>query len=254
MALPVKIQNDALAIEVWPLIGGKVSSILDKADKYELLFNYPSEIPAASQYDRPYGSSWYAGWDECFPAVGAGPYPGHPYDAIVVPDHGELWGIPATAVPTKNGITTVWHGLRFGYRLTRKLYLEDNSVVADYTLVNLAPFEFRFVWALHALMSMQSPIKLGLAGIEQPAPFTWSLDAEGKEHLKPFDWPRVSPAEDLSDPQSLPPKRGWKVFSANPIENVAVVDYPSRGRRLEIEYTSGDGVAAYWGIWMNTGG
>ena len=42
----------------------------------------------------------------------------------VAPDHGELWGLPTTAVPTKDGITTVWHGLRFGYRLTRKLYLE----------------------------------------------------------------------------------------------------------------------------------
>ena len=87
-----------------------------------------------------------------------GRYPGHPYDSVNVPDHGELWGLPTTSVPTRGGITTVWHGLRFGYRLTRKLYLEGSSIVAEYTLINLAPFDFRFVWAAHGLMSMAAPV------------------------------------------------------------------------------------------------
>lgn len=250
MAIPVKIENDALAMEIWPLIGGKVSSIVDKADKFELLFNYPSEIPPASQYDRPYGMSWYAGWDECFPAVGGGPYVGHPYDGIGIPDHGELWGIPTTAVPTKNGITTVWHGLRFGYRLTRKLYLEDNSLIADYTLVNVAPFEFRFVWALHALMSMTSPAEIDLG--ESAPPFALLQDAEGKNVYQSFSWPTVESGCDLSSLRSLPAKRRWKSFSANPIEQRALVKYPERRRQLSIEYVSAD-VPAYWGIWINTG-
>src|SRR5688572_14891643 len=166
MSLPVTIENDALQLDVWPQIGGKVSSVVDKADDFELLFNYPSELPQASQYDLPYQKSWYAGWDECFPAVSPCKYPRHPYDGIAVPDHGELWGLPTTAVPTKDGITTVWHGLRFGYRLTRKLSLDGPSLLAEYTLVNLAPFEFYFVWAMHALMGMTAPLELRL----EPAP------------------------------------------------------------------------------------
>src|SRR5205807_8664921 len=112
------------------------------------------------QYDMPFDDSWYGGWDECFPAVAPSKYVGHPYDGIAVPDHGELWGLPTTAVPTKDGITTVWHGLRFGYRLTRKLFLDGPTVIADYTLINLAPFDFWFVWSMHALMSMESPVVL----------------------------------------------------------------------------------------------
>jgi hypothetical protein len=250
MSQPVTVENDALRLNVYPMIGGKVASIVDKADKFELLFNYPTELPTDSQYGLPYQSSWYAGWDECFPAVAAGPYPRHPYDGINVPDHGELWGLPTVAVPTKDGITTVWHGLRFGYRITRKLYLDGPSLVAEYTLVNLAPFEFRFVWAMHALMSMALPVEIDVG---RGAPFRLSHDAEGRETTEAFGWPEIG-GDDLSKPHALPPRRGWKVFSVNPIESPAVVRYPSRGREVSIAYDSPDAIGGYWGVWINTGG
>lgn len=248
---PVTIENDAVRMEVWPQIGGKVSSIVDKADHYELLFTYPAELPDSPHYDAPYGDHWYAGWDECFPAVARSTYPRHPYNGIAVPDHGELWGIPTTtAVPTKDGITTVWNGLRFGYRLTRKLYLTDSSIVAEYDLMNLAPFEFRFVWAMHSLMSMAQPVEFR---VEQK-PFRWSHDAEGKRMDTPMTWPKGSENEDFSRPDSLPPKRGWKLFSEDPIQSAFLVSYPSRKRTLRVEYASPDGLPAYWGLWINTGG
>jgi hypothetical protein len=248
---PVTIENDAIRMEIWPQIGGKVSSIIDKADHYELLFNYPAELPDSPHYDAPYGNHWYSGWDECFPAVAPSTYPRHPYNGIAVPDHGELWGIPTTtAVPTKDGITTVWHGLRFGYRLTRKLYLKDASVVAEYNLANLAPFEFRFVWALHGLMSMVQPVELN---VEQSR-FRLSHDALGDRIDTDFTWPSAAPNESFSNLESLPPKRGWKSYSTDPIQSAFLVSYPTRKRSLRVEYESVDGMPAYWGLWINTGG
>ena len=251
MTLPVTIENDALSLEVWPQLGGKVSSIIDKADKYELLFNYPAELPTRPLYDMPYPSSWYAGWDECFPAVGPGTYSGHPYDGVPVPDHGELWGLPTTAVPAKHGITTVWHGLRFGYRLTRKLHIEGASLIADYMLENLAPFEFRFVWAQHCLMSMASPAELQ---VPDGGEFRISHDADGNLVNAPFQWPVGDDGADFSRLASLPAKRGWKLFSQRPISFPVVVQYPARQRRLTIEYTPAEDLPAYWGLWINTGG
>jgi len=250
MSHAVEIENDAIALEVWPQIGGKVSSIIDKADGYELLFAYPAEIPQTAMYDTAYSNGWYAGWDECFPAVAPSKYVGHPYDGVAVPDHGELWGLPTTAVPTKDGITTVWHGLRFGYRLTRKLYLEGPAMITAYTLVNLAPFEFRFVWAMHSLMSLVSPVRIEYGG--EPG-FRLSHDADGTEIQAPFQWPTFN-GDDLSNPQGLPPKKGWKAFSSNPAEAPVVLRYPERGRRLTVEYASEDNVPAHWGLWINTGG
>ncbi len=251
MSQPVTVENDAVRLQVWPTFGGKVSSLVDKADGFELMFDYPAELPTRPRYDEPFDDGWYAGWDECFPAVAAGKYPGRPYDGIGVPDHGELWGLPTTAVPTKDGITTVWHGLRFGYRLTRKLHLVEADVRSEYTLVNLAPFEFRFVWAQHALLSMRSPtsIAAGAAGR-----WRYSHDADGVDHQRPFDWPAVDPGVDLSDPASLPAGRGWKAFGLDPIAGPLVVRYPERGRSVTVDYQSDDGLAAHWGVWMNTGG
>ena len=38
------------------------------------------------------------------------------------------------------------------------------------------------------------------------------------------------------------------------ISTPAVVRYPSRSRHVEISYESDDGIDAYWGLWINTGG
>jgi hypothetical protein len=253
MTQPVTIENDAIQMDVWPQLGGKVSSLVDKSDNHELLFGYPVEYPVEhSQYDLPYQKGWYAGWDECFPAIAASRYVGHPYDGIPVPDHGEIWSLPTTAVPTRNGITTVWHGLRFGYRLTRKLYLDGSAVVSEYTLVNLAPFEFRFVWCQHALLGMTAPVELDLPGNPR---FRLSHDQSYHEIQQEFTWPVTEEeGENLSKPAGLPTKGAWKAFSTLPITSPIHVRYPSRSRRLTMEYRSEDGMAAYWGLWINTGG
>lgn len=247
MSLPVIIESDVLKMEVWPTIGGKIASLIDKSDQFELLFSYPAELPQSAQYDIPYTNSWYQGWDECFPAIGASKYTGHPYDGIAVPDHGELWGIPTTAVPIENGITTVWHGLRFGYRLTRKLTLEGASLLADYTLVNLTPFPFQFVWAAHALMNIAGGFELELAG----DPAMLGRTEADRIPIHPFRWPRWDEM-DLSRFGSLPEQCGLKCFSVDPIAGPAIVRYPQRGRQVRIEFASQD-VSAFWGMWINTG-
>lgn len=250
MSRPVSIENESFELEVWPQFGGRISSLIDKADGHDLLFSYPDELPTRSPYGRSYAASWHAGWDECFPAIAGGPYSGHPYDGIAVPDHGEIWSLPTTAVPTDHGITTVWNGLRFGYRLTRKLWLDGPAIRLQYTLINLAPFPLHFVWALHPLLGMEKPVKLNVPS----GSYRFSHDAAGEVFDTMFEWPHVQEWEDLTHPNALPAKRGWKAYSANPIDSPAAVIYPERGRQLRFEYDAESDLAAYWGVWVNTGG
>ena len=197
MTQPVQLESESLRAEVWPQFGGRVASLVDQADGYELLFSYPAELPGGGLYDASYIDAWHAGWDECFPAVAAGTYVGHPYDQIQVPEHGEIWGLPTTAVPSRAGITTVWHGLRFGYRLTRKLSLENDGLVANYVLINLAPFDFHFVWSQHPLLAMEVPMRVELPKLA------------GESGL------------DFSNPAALPGRQIWRRFSQAPIAEPA---------------------------------
>jgi hypothetical protein len=252
MAHPVTIANESVEMEVWPQFGAKITSLIDKVDHYDLLFNYPSEIPVEGlQYDRPYNKGWYVGWDECFPAIAPSKYAGYPYDGIPVPDHGEVWSLPTQTVPTKDGITTTWHGLRFGYRLTRKISLQGPRIISEYALQNLAPYDFRFVWALHPLMAMTVPVELELAAGTK---FRLSHDAAGHEVDRHFTWPTGLEGENLSRLNNLPDNRGWKAFSSDPISTPITIHYPTRSRRATLEYSSPDRLPAYWGVWINTGG
>jgi len=85
---------------------------------------------------------------------------------------------------------------------------------------------------------------------------SWRLshDAVGGQHNKLFTWPTCQVNEDVSKLGNLPAGRGWKVFSTQPIDKPFDICYPTRGRKLTISYESESNIAAYWGIWINTGG
>lgn len=239
MSQPVTIENEHLRLEIWPQFGGKISSMIDKADGHELLFTLPTELPTRCQYGFAYADGWPAGWDECFPARAPGAYPLHPYEGILVPDHGELWPLPTTSVPTRDGITTVWHGLRFGYRLTRKLYLEAASVIAEYTLINLAPFDFRFAWTPQILLSARSPAQIDLGA---PTRLHGGLD-----------WPAIDEHNAYDLLENLPGGCAWRVHAQSSIRHPATLRYVNRNRLLSIEFGSESGIDAFWTVALNTG-
>jgi hypothetical protein len=250
--LPLHIESDALSVQIWPHLGGKISSIVDKADGHELMFQLESEVPQHGMYDRSYQDGWYAGWDECFPAVAASGYPRPPYQGVSVPDHGELWGLPTLPVRSRHGIVTVWNGVRFKYRLTRVLIVVGSTLLARYTLTNLSPHEFRFVYAGHALLCMKLPIELQLPEGE---PYRHSHGASGVPVDQAFEWPKLyekNQLRDVSRPETLPGQDAWKLFGLRP-SNAATIHYPTRQRSLDIDFTPSPAVNNYWGIWINTG-
>ena len=127
--------------------------------------------------------------------------------------------------------------------------------MAEYTLVNLAPFEFRFVWSMHAMFSLHQPVH-----VEMPTGSAFRLShgvepVDGEE--QPFAWPRLSDGESFDQLEHLPEKRAWKLFGQDPIGKAITLRYPSRSRSLQISYTSEeaeDPLPAFWGFWVNTGG
>jgi hypothetical protein len=115
---------------------------------------------------------------------------------------------------------------------------------------NLAPFDFRFVWAQHSLMSVLSPVEVDLGELT----CRLSRDGAGRElQAPPFTWPNSPEGEDFSRPDKLGGKRAWKIFANDAIAAPALISYPQRGRTLRVEYDSEDGTQAYWGVWIDAG-
>jgi hypothetical protein len=100
-------------------------------------------------------------------------------------------------------------------------------------------------------MSMASPVELGTGDVRQ---FRLSHDHSGTVIDREFKWPREPGGEDLSKLAGLPARRGWKSFSVEPISSEIEVRYPGRGRSVKMSFGSDDGMAAYWGICIGTGG
>ena len=97
-----------------------------------------------------------------------------------------------------------------------------------------APFDFRFVWAAHALMNWTGvDVELDLG---EGAPYRLSHDAEGKESGETFAWPRLG-AIDFGKPDALPAKQGWKLFTAEPGGIWSVPIGSASQRYIVYEYT-----------------
>lgn len=85
------LENRQLRVTILPELGGKIWSILAKAQDREMLWHNPRVPPRPAHYGAPYDDWFCGGWDEIFPndapvTIGETAYA----------DHGEIWAMPAT--------------------------------------------------------------------------------------------------------------------------------------------------------------
>ena len=103
----------------------------------------------------------------------------------------------------------------------------------------------------HALMAMSANVELDLPDVE----YILSHDSRGTQYGQRFRLDDTGLLSNVSRPALLPDQQSWKVFAASPIGKGVTVRYPARsGLSVALNYHSDDLLAAYWGIWINTGG
>jgi hypothetical protein len=224
-------------------------SLADRADGFDLLHADPRG-PRVSTPDERFAEGWEAGCDECFPAVGAGAYPGDTHHRITLPDHGELWSCPAeVASHTDHSIAFTQHGRSLDYQFRRTLTLVGPALRFDYTLINPTDSPLLSAWAQHALFNATQPVELDLPALRMRL----NLDVSGPMTRRTFDWPGPL---DFARPACLPADGGWKLASIDPIRGPGRLRFPLRGRSLSIDNIGSSdptNPTAYWGIWLNTG-
>jgi len=181
----IRIENDALRVEILPAYGARVTSLVDKASGRDWIFGGGQS--ANTGEDAVYSRDEAVGWDECFPTVGAFEAQGTPWKRRLR-DHGDLWGRPwriDDVTPTCLSTTYVDPMFEF----TRVLSVEANTLAADYRVVNKTREALPYLWALHGLLVVNPADRIVMRDAQSVTATYLTLG--GKRYPTPheFGWP-----------------------------------------------------------------
>jgi galactose mutarotase-like enzyme len=147
------IENDFLRIVSLPGWGSKLVSIVYKPQNDELLWQNPGNFYRKTKYGDRYEMGEVSGFDEMFPTISRCVYESFPWMGVELPDHGEVWSVPWQYETEEKSVHLWVFGVRFPYKLEKKVSIEGNCIRIHYGVVNLSGFDFDFIWAAHPLFN-----------------------------------------------------------------------------------------------------
>jgi hypothetical protein len=185
----VRLENEALTVVSIPELGGKIIRLADRASGFDPVFTNPHTGLVKYPYDAPYTTS-DSGIGELLPTIGPGEYPEAPWQGVRLPDKGELWTQPFTTRVEGEALVQSCCGVRFPYRLTRRLSLQADSVVLEYALENLCGFDLRYLWSLQPHLILTAEVAIEVDG---PAAFyvDWSKNHALEARTRKYPWPQA---------------------------------------------------------------
>lgn len=147
-----RLATASAVIEADAGLGGKILSLIDPTTGHEYLAT-PTNRHHAAAYGAPFEESDLSGWDECFPAIGAGHHPAEAWRGTEIPDHGELWTQSWEDFSDVGTIRFRVDGVRFPYTFERTIASSPCGLVFGYRVVNRSAFDFPCAWSAHPLFA-----------------------------------------------------------------------------------------------------
>ena len=144
-------ENDLIRFEVAPALGGKITSIYNKVLQKEFLWHNQDLDLAPNSPGTDYDTNFWGGIDELIP----NDIP-ETVDGIEYPDHGELWTTALDYEMTKNNISVFGTLEKSGlfYRKTISVEASAPEIKLQYTVINQSSESRKFLWKLHAALSI----------------------------------------------------------------------------------------------------
>lgn len=180
----VRLESDWLKADIAPSVGGRVISLIGKGGE-EFLWRNPGLTLQRLRSGSEYDPNFYGGIDELLP----NDIP-EIVDGVSCPDHGELWTTPLNWKVIGSRVTIRGSLPAFGLEYEREMSLRDDGPILElkYRLTNPTGAPRRFLWKLHAALSVQSGDL-----IECPAQKAQVVDPAWSRFktLAPFDWPNI---------------------------------------------------------------
>ncbi len=250
------LENDSLKVTVIPESGSKIASIVYKPLDTELLWQNPAKKYKLTPYAASYGDGDFAGFDEMFPTISRCYYETPPWDGFEMPDHGEVWSLPWDVLVEGNTLFLAVNGIRFPYRLEKRLSLEGAVLRIEYRASNRSKYAFDYIWAAHPLFNtvpgMEFIVPEGMDSIVNAVPGP-RLGGYGKVHKFPTATLDDGTVFDLS---RMPNKNssGYQkyYFCKKMTEGWCMLFDP--GKRLTVGMAFPEREVPYLGMWLNEGG
>lgn len=240
---------------ITPALGAKITALIDRRNGHDWIWKDHRRLPLADLPLRgrtpsspPFADSDLSGFDECFPSVGPGTYPGD--ERVPLPDHGETWSQSWTCWPIPGGVRTTFHGRVLPYTLTRELRLRPGARMRlDYQLTNHASVPLVHGWSAHPLFKAAGACQVLIpAGSSMRREFGLGPRIVGDPNPPPGQpaaiehWPHVETdgrTWDLSDASRSVGPSIDKVVVDTPAQGwVAILDCAGRWLRLDIAPSS----------------
>jgi galactose mutarotase-like enzyme len=197
----VAVENADLRAVFIPELGCKMTELRNLRTGSQFLLA-PQSV--GGRYRRAsYGADFAdfdtSGFDECFPAVAAGPYrslsaPDRETN-VKLPDHGELWSRPWTYRAEGEEAVFSIDGVVAPYRFEKRVRLAGNVLVSSYTVRNGSPEPFTFLWSAHPLLHVRPGSRLLLPEEIDTVFLNWSSDDLVGKFGDRVPWPCLNPSD-----------------------------------------------------------
>jgi galactose mutarotase-like enzyme len=248
------MESDLLAITIIPESGAKIQSIYNNERQKEVLYQSEREEFRKSIYGAKFENGDVSGFDEIFPTIDECFYPTWPWAGTPVPDHGEVWALPWDYKVDENSIVLSVHGVRFPYRIEKKIeLLRDNCLRLSYKAFNLSDFDFDYIWSPHPYFVCEESTRVVLPPSVKEIISTCSLENKLGDYGTIHSWPitETSTGEEYNIADVMHPKYAGKCekfYAVNkPFEGWCALHNILSGETIGLSYPIDK--LPYLGVW-----
>ena len=193
----VLLESPYLRVTVLPELGGKIYSVVSKADDTELLWHNPRLHPRRAPFGANFDNYFTGGWDHPFPTLNpSGSFPDR------IPYLGELWSLPWEITPGKSregAVTIAVNTVILPCRVRCRIQVEPDAprLTLSYSITNIGWGPVGITWGLHPCLAIEEGTQFRL-----PATAAKVIQSPGAalgEETATYQWPLVNTASGRMD-------------------------------------------------------
>jgi galactose mutarotase-like enzyme len=244
----ITVSTAQLRMTVVPDCGGKIVSLRSARSGREWLWRDPVRPLRQPVPGGEFARHDLSGWDECFPTIGACPYPaasGAKFAGVMLSDHGELWSRPWQWEIAGPELRMSHVGAALPYVFQRSISaMANGSIRLSYRVENRSAFPMSYLWSAHPLLNAENGMRICLpssAGITKEFGYGGRIGADNEDgSLGRFDehsWPNVKGADGVMRDLSL------VAFGDPPVTDKVVVRGLAAGRAEIIDASGSERLA-----------